>query len=331
MFDYYRLLGLHRKAGADEIASAFRARAQVCHPDRLHGAPEAVSRAGSELMVLLNEARAVLSDPVRRAMHDGPTDATVGIPQPASGPEPDYVALRVSPNRVVAHDITPGRIVQANLTFESPIAQFATPTIEGADAGLAVGCEVLERLGRKVRIRMHLDTGLLADNRTYNLELLVQWGNAVGVLEVEVSTAELAPYQDESDRARRRHPSHRPAVVSPDRRKHRLAQWSVFGLIVPVIAIAWSRNHLFIGPPAYGLWVQVGSLALLGAGAYPLFDSRAFARAVRVQGVPAKLGWVVLHLGGAVIWVVRLLWGLRRSNRPSVRRLTAVRYFSARR
>jgi len=62
--DYYRLLGVARDAGADEIKRAFRRQARKLHPD-VNPAPDAQAR-----MQALNEAHAVLSDPERRAAYD---------------------------------------------------------------------------------------------------------------------------------------------------------------------------------------------------------------------------------------------------------------------
>lgn len=63
--DPYGILGVDAAADADALHSAYRRRAQELHPD-LH--PD--DPASEEAMRALNEAWAVLGDPVRRARYD---------------------------------------------------------------------------------------------------------------------------------------------------------------------------------------------------------------------------------------------------------------------
>jgi hypothetical protein len=59
--DYYKILGVDRRAGIDDINRAYRVRALQFHPDT----------GGSESeMKLLNEARDVLTDPEARKSYD---------------------------------------------------------------------------------------------------------------------------------------------------------------------------------------------------------------------------------------------------------------------
>ena len=62
--DYYKVLGVARDAGADEIKKAYRKLARKYHPD-VSKEPDAEAR-----MKEVNEANAVLSDPGRRAAYD---------------------------------------------------------------------------------------------------------------------------------------------------------------------------------------------------------------------------------------------------------------------
>ncbi len=63
--DYYKTLGVERKASAEEIKKAFRKLALKYHPDRNHGNKDA-----EEKFKDLNEAYEVLSDPEKRARYD---------------------------------------------------------------------------------------------------------------------------------------------------------------------------------------------------------------------------------------------------------------------
>ena len=63
--DYYKVLGVERSAGADEIKKAFRKLALKYHPDRNPGKKDAEDKFKD-----LNEAYEVLSDPQKRARYD---------------------------------------------------------------------------------------------------------------------------------------------------------------------------------------------------------------------------------------------------------------------
>jgi len=63
--DYYKILGLERNAGADDIRRAYRKLAMQHHPDRNQGNQQA-----EEKFKEINEAYQVLSDPQKRARYD---------------------------------------------------------------------------------------------------------------------------------------------------------------------------------------------------------------------------------------------------------------------
>jgi len=63
--DYYKILGVHKNATADEIKKAYRKLARQHHPDLNPGNPEA-----GKLFQQINEANEVLSDPEKRKKYD---------------------------------------------------------------------------------------------------------------------------------------------------------------------------------------------------------------------------------------------------------------------
>jgi curved DNA-binding protein len=63
--DYYKILGVERKAGADEIRSAYRKLAMKYHPDKNPG-----DKKAEEKFKEINEAYQVLSDDQKRAHYD---------------------------------------------------------------------------------------------------------------------------------------------------------------------------------------------------------------------------------------------------------------------
>lgn len=76
--DYYRILGIGRGAGEDEIKKAYRKLAHQHHPDKHSG-----DKAVEEKFKLINEAYEVLKDPDKRAQYDrfgrvGPAGAPGG-------------------------------------------------------------------------------------------------------------------------------------------------------------------------------------------------------------------------------------------------------------
>ena len=94
--DYYHILGLDERAGAEAIKKAYRARARTHHPDRHAGDPAAAERFKG-----VTEAYAVLSDPARRQQYDllrqHPLNTFGQFPTAAEfGPPPDVAPRRAS-------------------------------------------------------------------------------------------------------------------------------------------------------------------------------------------------------------------------------------------
>jgi curved DNA-binding protein len=79
--DYYKILGVDRKASAEEIKRAYRKLALQYHPDRNPGDNQA-----EEKFKEINEANQVLSDPEKRAHYDQLGDAYSRWQQTDGGP-----------------------------------------------------------------------------------------------------------------------------------------------------------------------------------------------------------------------------------------------------
>jgi curved DNA-binding protein CbpA len=62
---YYEILGVSRTARPDSVRASYRRLAQRYHPDKLPGNARA-----QDVMAAVNEAYAVLSDPLQRARYD---------------------------------------------------------------------------------------------------------------------------------------------------------------------------------------------------------------------------------------------------------------------
>ena len=68
--DYYEVLGVDKKASADDIKSAYRKLALKWHPDRWVNGTDAEKKAAEDNFKEAAEAYSVLSDPDKRAKYD---------------------------------------------------------------------------------------------------------------------------------------------------------------------------------------------------------------------------------------------------------------------
>lgn len=68
--DYYEVLGIDKKASADEIKSAYRKLALKWHPDRWVNGTDAEKKTAEEKFKEAAEAYSILSDPDKRARYD---------------------------------------------------------------------------------------------------------------------------------------------------------------------------------------------------------------------------------------------------------------------
>ncbi len=82
--NYYEILDIPRNAVRDQIRAAYRIQVQLFHPDRLGQASSTVRAYGEQRLKLINEAYAVLYDPVRKSKYD----ATLRARERLDGPPP---------------------------------------------------------------------------------------------------------------------------------------------------------------------------------------------------------------------------------------------------
>jgi curved DNA-binding protein CbpA len=74
--DYYEVLGIAPDVSAEEIKRAYHRLAFQCHPDRNRKSEEAHKK-----MEEINEAYAVLSDPIKRREYDLPRGYGIRVPK----------------------------------------------------------------------------------------------------------------------------------------------------------------------------------------------------------------------------------------------------------
>ena len=81
--DYYKILGVSRKARAKEIKKAYREKALIYHPDKVQGTDEEKEKAEAQF-TLVAEAYEVLSDDEKRGLYDRGEEV---FPNQGGGPQ----------------------------------------------------------------------------------------------------------------------------------------------------------------------------------------------------------------------------------------------------
>jgi curved DNA-binding protein CbpA len=92
--DYYEILDIEPSASAEEIKRAYHRLAFQCHPDRNQKSEEA-----HEEMEMINEAYAVLSDPIKRREYDLPRGYGIRVPKFMKGSKVKISVNSPSPYR----------------------------------------------------------------------------------------------------------------------------------------------------------------------------------------------------------------------------------------
>jgi curved DNA-binding protein CbpA len=92
--DYYEVLGIAPDASAEEIKRAYHSLAFQCHPDR-----NRKSEGAHKKMEEINEAYAVLSDPVKRREYDLPRGYGIRVPKFKKGSKVKISVSSTSPYR----------------------------------------------------------------------------------------------------------------------------------------------------------------------------------------------------------------------------------------
>jgi DnaJ-class molecular chaperone len=92
--DYYEVLGIALDASVEEIKRAYHRLAFQCHPDRHQASKEAHKK-----MEEINEAYAVLSDPIKRREYDLPRGYGRRVPKSKKGSKVKISVNSPSPYR----------------------------------------------------------------------------------------------------------------------------------------------------------------------------------------------------------------------------------------
>src|SRR3712207_1766838 len=102
--DFYKVLGVERKAKPEEIKKAYRRLARKHHPDVNPG-----DKAAEERFKLITEAHDVLSDPKKRSVYDRFGQYSDNLADAAArGAEPGGGAGRSAPFDVTGFDWSTG-------------------------------------------------------------------------------------------------------------------------------------------------------------------------------------------------------------------------------
>lgn len=325
--DAYELLGVAEDASTADISRAYRRLARQVHPDAHTGMSAAEQARATARMAELNTARAVLTDPTRRAACDRARHASS-----ATGPPPGDGATRTrptggarrseSPLTVTVIDdgpdeVAPGALVVATLVVDVPAG---APAPAGApqvttDAGHPLSADECARpQPHRSRLQVTVDTRHLGAHGVYRLPLTVAWGGATTTTILTVITGDLADWRapaaptrwatcPETPRWRRRWPFRWYA------RRQRLLRWTVGGVGMPLLLLAWTLGRLSVVTggtvPAPGGLAAIGvslvAVALLTGSSWAAIGTRGFTDPLAMPTPVAIVGGASLVLGVATL------------------------------
>lgn len=241
--DPYAVLGVAEDASTADINRAYRRLARRAHPDVQAATTAAEHAAATAAMVRLNTARAILTDPTRRAACDrarrrtaaaadadhpdgnarrdatasaDAADAAAGRQRPtdATGDGPRRTAqLTAQPTRPTHHGVVPGAIVETPVTVDlggAAVSPAPAPDVTAADGHPVYAEEFTRPRPHRSRLHVKVDTRKLAADRTYRIPLTVTWGGATTTTALTITTSPAT-----GRRAPRPGPSDAPTARDP--------------------------------------------------------------------------------------------------------------------
>jgi curved DNA-binding protein CbpA len=168
--DYYRVLGIERKATAAQIKDAFRKFALQHHPDRLLGEPPATQAEAAALYRRGAEAYRVLTDPKKREEYDAglaqgkkryalgarpkrtTAPSAVAQPPPAAGQRPSMSMPAAGRASVPAAPPRPSVPAAAR-----PVKESAKPFVTQAEAAAKAGKWQMAVMHMQIALRHDAD------------------------------------------------------------------------------------------------------------------------------------------------------------------------------
>lgn len=301
--DYYRLLGISSEATDDEIRAAYRGKLRLWHPDLVAGETEHIRRAANEMTVQLNEAYECLSDPDRRTAYE--TNSRSGH---ASTRHTSTSLLAVSP-RTLRCDVTPGDTVRLTLNVRAG----SRPGGDGlrvrvSEPLVAATFAVTAQAGNSAELEVRLDTSELGAHRSYDIPIMITWGQLTGTARLVVRTAELPRTSTLRSRRRPTSSSRRHRTRRTGRRVRDLTTISLGGIVLPLLVLAWASGLSPVPMTANSPLVAGVCAGVVAATTWLLTSSRLLRQPDRLSriGVIWKhmtrwSGWILV--GGCAIFL----------------------------